>query len=215
MNSTEDRPRRKRRLLFISAAALLLIIIETTAWILKTNEIISNLGAVFTILGVLLTVFLAFFHDYPPSAHSISASPPTLITNQQEQENSYTKIEGITSATLGLSRGRGALIVYTNNRLLRSPINLTFGFNGSGLKQPDRVERVVRRRTNGRAVFVAIFRELPACSYTVWSDTLEFEEKVNIHAGGVKEVDWRHRMYKSATYQQQTDISPVRSNNEA
>ncbi len=211
MGSTKNRPGQRRRLLFISVA-ILLITIGATAWILKTNEIISNLGAVFTILGVLL----AFIHEDPSSAHSVSTSSTNSMNQKQHQVNGYAEIEieGITSAVLGLTKkGMGALLVYANSPLCNSPIDLTFGF-GKPSAEVDIVERVARRRKNNRTVFVAIFRELPAGSYTVCSDVLGLKEKVTIHASEVTEIDWRQKVHRRIAHQRHTDIGQVRSNNE-
>ena len=186
MSSTGNPPKRRRHMLFIFLAVFL-IVVGITASVLKISEIISNLGAVFTVFGVLLAIFPGRL-----PTHSPLTWPHESLADGHDQESRYVRIEGVTPTTLGLGRGRGAIVVYSRGELLGSYINLIYGFDRSEAK-PDIVEHIIRRKVNNRAVFVAIFQGLPVGKYTLCSVSLGLKENVTVRGGEVKEIDCRRR----------------------
>ncbi len=85
---------------------------------------------------------------------------------------------------LDIGDGIGALIIYTQEKLRGYQIDVSL----KGFKDAKRVHTdVLERRIAGRAVFAAVFAELPEGEYVTWSEPTE---TFTIVSGGIVELNW-------------------------
>jgi len=86
---------------------------------------------------------------------------------------------------LDIGDGIGALIIYTNEKMRGYQIDVSL----KGIENAKRVHTdVLERRIAGRAVFAAVFAELPEGEYVTWSDPAE---TFTIMSGEIAELNWR------------------------
>lgn len=209
MSSTEHRPKRRRSLLFISAAVLLITLGLMIPLVRMNDDFISHLGVIFTILGAIFTIYGVLVSLHPrvsPSTYTTSTPLPAKeLTNKHHDETDCTEIDGVTSATLGLNKGMGAIIVFTNSTQFGTSISLVFGFDRSSA-EADIIGFVGKGKAKSRTIYFGIFGALPAGNYIVRLDTVVFEpsvrreRRVTIHAGKVIEIDWRQRTRKRTSH---------------
>jgi hypothetical protein len=88
---------------------------------------------------------------------------------------------------LDIGENVGALIVYTDSRLVGREIEVSPKGNSASRTHTE----VLERRMSGRAAFAGVFPELPAGPYSIWRDVMS-DEDITILAGSVAEVDWTH-----------------------
>ena len=85
---------------------------------------------------------------------------------------------------LDIGNGIGALIIYTQEKLRGYQIDVSL----KGIENTKRVHTdVLERRIAGRAVFAAVFAELPEGEYVTWSEPAE---TFTIVSGGIVELNW-------------------------
>ena len=85
---------------------------------------------------------------------------------------------------LDIGNGIGALIIYTQEKLRGYQIDVSL----KGIENAKRVHTdVLERRSIGRAVFAAVFAELPEGEYVTWSDPVE---TFTIVSGSIAELNW-------------------------
>jgi hypothetical protein len=81
----------------------------------------------------------------------------------------------------------GALVLYTPPRLHGREIEVS----AMGCDAQRVHTAVLQRQAAGRTMFVAVYPELRAGSYRIWSDDPSLCSQVTITPGMVAEVDWR------------------------
>ncbi len=88
---------------------------------------------------------------------------------------------------LDIGEDVGALIVYTDSRLLGREIEVSPKGNSARRTHTE----VLERRIGARPVFAGVFPDLPAGAYSIWRDVMT-DEDIVIVGGSVAELDWRH-----------------------
>jgi hypothetical protein len=88
---------------------------------------------------------------------------------------------------LDIGEDVGALIVHTDRELHATEIEISPEGHDDQRAHKD----VLERNIDGNAAFTAVFYELPAGVYTLWSDGEARTRGVRITGGAVVEVDWR------------------------
>ena len=152
---------------------LLLILFMTgvTLWVLNIIAVIpglwlSVLGAIFTALSVLF----AFLEWYKSSFH------------QGQDEMSDTAIDKrLDDAHLGITKRRGALLIWTKKDLSGLAVHLFRGFNRGHEQYIDAASTVIEVQ-NGRrrSSFVAIFPALEPGKYTVALPGLHYATNITV-----------------------------------
>jgi hypothetical protein len=148
------------------------------------GTVLSNvLGIVFTLLGVLI----AFLQWQPQSRFEVQAQTRGVSFDKQGGLCFYEQIEGMAP---GISKIKGAIVVYTNKDLRGSTVNLSFGFHSSTPKV-DVASSVIGRKRNRSTIYLTVFSSLEPGNYTIYTDSQEFVTRVSVLSGRVAEVDWR------------------------
>jgi hypothetical protein len=80
----------------------------------------------------------------------------------------------------------GALVVYTDARLVHDEIEISPSGADARRSHKDVLERVV----NGRSTYAAVFDRLPGGSYTLWHRDADRSRDVVVAPGGITELDW-------------------------
>jgi len=95
--------------------------------------------------------------------------------------------EGTGDLVLDIGGDVGALVVQTRGDRLGTEIEISR--QGA---ESERTHNVVReRRVGGRPAFAAVFPDLPAGEYRIWTDDPDLPSRASIAGGQVTEVDWR------------------------
>ena len=111
---------RRKRLILISVTTIILVGVATI-WVINVGNLLSNLlGIVFTLLGILI----AFLQWQPqPHVEVQMQIGGEISPSEQGQHQLYEQVKGI---TFGLSKHKGALVVYTRKDLRGSTVNLSW-----------------------------------------------------------------------------------------
>ena len=88
---------------------------------------------------------------------------------------------------LELGGDLGALVVYTDPRLLHTEIEISPVGDDTDRSHKDVLERVLP----GRSLYAAVFDRVHAGTYTLWHDGFARSRGVEVHGGHVAELDWR------------------------
>ena len=88
---------------------------------------------------------------------------------------------------LELGGDLGALVVYTDPRLLHTEIEISPADDDTARSHKDVLERVLP----GRSLYAAVFDRVHAGTYTLWHDGFAKRRGVQVHGGHVAELDWR------------------------
>ena len=161
-----------------------LMSISVPVWILNSEGIIQRTWP--TIFSVIFTVFgtiLGLLQWYA----QISTQPdaPSPVPQYDTAKNKLSQ-----GVKYGLNNHKGALIVYTNRRLHRTTINLTFGFHIDN-SRPHITANVIQSNGNRQKAFIAVFPSLEPGNYTVHINAGQRVAKVIARAGYVVEIDWQ------------------------
>jgi len=81
----------------------------------------------------------------------------------------------------------GALIIYTRAELRNREIEVSPRGDDTHRTHTEVLERSI----NGKALFAAVFAELPAGLYTLWGNATRSAGEITIVGGEIAEVDWR------------------------
>jgi hypothetical protein len=114
-------------------------------------------------------------HDHPP-AEQYSARP----------HPEYVVLE--------IGDDIGALIVHANLQL--HGVEIEISPTGDDARRQHK--EVLERRAGNTAAFTAVFDGLPAGSYTLWIDGEALAREVDVEAGAVAQLDWRHAELRAA-----------------
>jgi hypothetical protein len=88
---------------------------------------------------------------------------------------------------LDIGEDLGALIVYADETLHGSEIEISV----AGADDTRSHKDVLERGIGDRAAFTAVFDRLPAGTYTLWSTGVPRARGVTVSGGAISELDWR------------------------
>jgi hypothetical protein len=88
---------------------------------------------------------------------------------------------------LDLGGDLGALVIYTDPRLLHTEIEISPAGDDAERSHKDVLERVLP----GRSLYAAVFDRMRAGTYTLWHDGVAKSRGVEVEGGHVAELDWR------------------------
>jgi len=158
---------------------LVTILFLGVVWLLDAQGIVKVSWAtvipiVFVIVGVVGTVGQWLL-------------PLPFTSSTTDQESHYERKERL---VLGITKSKGALVIYTKKNLRGKVVCLNTGFNPSVV--PRSASNVIERNENGRVVFVASFSALEPGNYTAIIDGSESGTKVTVRANQKAIIDWRY-----------------------
>jgi hypothetical protein len=118
----------------------------------------------------------------------VSTTPVNLNTDKPEPQNYSVLVEGI---DLGITKRKGAIVVYANKNLRGKTVDLYAGFPGfeKDVKLHS-TDNIVERTVSGQPVFTAVFQSLEPGNYTVTTG-IKYYNRLTVYAGKASEVDWR------------------------
>jgi hypothetical protein len=89
------------------------------------------------------------------------------------------------SVALDIGAGRGALVIYPDDRLREREIEIS-RVDGDGLRVHTGVHE---RRSQAGSTLTAIFGSLPAGDYVIWADVGTAAGSVSVPDGGIAEIN--------------------------
>lgn len=168
------------RRLVVFLVIILPLMAGIVLWVLNIAKIIpgpwsSVLSAIFTFLSVLFT-FLEWYTS--------TQEQTTHIPQETAQKH-------LDNAELGLTKRRGALLIWTQKNLSGATVHLYRGFDA--VQGPiDLAANIIEvKSAHGKPSFVAILRSLEAGKYTVALYQSSYRTNITISPERATEIDWR------------------------
>jgi hypothetical protein len=171
-----------KSLVFV-ALAILVTISGAIIWILSILDVLHNswpgiIGAIFTTMGLLLTLIQSYM-QFTTSSKESPALHPTGSSRPPQGDSS-----------LLVNRRKGALRVKVCKQLRGTTINLYRGFNQID-QQPAAASNIILQFVNRQRLYVGDFLLLEPGNYTVSTATKDHIAQVTLYANRITEIDWR------------------------